>query len=135
MEIRTYKIEDAAGVLQFRAVVRGAAAGGVKKPSAEGEGKFVGVTREAQATQNKNVPVQTTGIATCVAAAAISYGDAVYIGDNTGKVKSCQTALAAVLVNPAANLYVIGYAETAAADDGDHIKVSLQPFAATRAVS
>lgn len=135
MSMKTYKIEDAAGVAVYRAVVYGAAEGGCKKPTAAGEGKFCGITQQAQATQNRSVPVKDDGISFAVASGVIAYGDAVYVGDNTGKVASCQTALAAGLANPASVLYVIGFAETAAGADGDIIKVRIQPFVAPLAVS
>ena len=127
-EYKTYKIEDAAGVAIHRCVVRGSAEGGVKKPSAEGEGKFVGITQEAQATQYKAVAVKKRGMTFAVAADVIAYGDAVYIGDSGGKVKSCQAALVDTSQDAAYLTYVIGYAETAAAGDGDIIKVDLMPF-------
>jgi len=127
-EYRAYKIEDAAGVLQYRAVVQGTAAGAVNKPSAENEGKFIGVTQEAQGTQNRSVVVKESGRTFVVAAGIIAIGDAVQIGDNTGKVVSAQAELVDVDVNPAALVYVIGFARTAAGADGDIIEMQIQPF-------
>lgn len=127
-EIRSYKIEDAAGVLIHRAVVQGTVAGAVKKPSAENEGKFIGITQEAQATQYRSVPVKESGRSFVVAAGVIAVGDAVQIGDNTGKVVSAQVELVDVDVNPAALVYVIGFARTAAGADGDLIEIQIQPF-------
>ncbi len=125
-EYQSYKIEDAAGVLRYRAVVRGAAEGGVKKPAAANEGKFVGITQDSQAVQNKAVTVKTQGRSFVVAAGVIAYGDAVGIGDNTGKVISAQTDYAAA-AGVAKNVYVIGFAETAAGADGDIIEINIQP--------
>ena len=127
-EFRSYKITDAAGVLKFRAVVQGTNAGEVKKPSAENEGKFVGVTQETQATQNKSVLVKESGRSFVTAAGVVAVGDAVQIGDNTGKVVSAQAELVDVDVNPAALVYVIGFARTAAGADGDLIEIQIQPF-------
>jgi len=134
-EYRAYKIEDAAGVLQFRAVVQGTAAGAVKKPSAANEGKFVGVTQEAQATQYRSVVVKESGRTFVVAAGVIALGDAVYIGDSAGKVASCQTALVDLAESTAYVTYVIGFARTAAGADGDIIEIQIQPFAKCTPVS
>ncbi len=132
---RTYKIEDAAGVLQYRAVVQGTAAGAVKKPSGAGEGKFIGFTQEAQATQNKSVSVKRSGFSFAVAAGAIAVGDAVEIADNTGKVQSAQAKLVDLAEATAVVHYIVGTAETAAGADGDIIEVFIQPYAKLTPVS
>jgi hypothetical protein len=134
-EFRSYKIEDAAGVSKFRAVVQGTVAGAVKKPSAENEGKFVGVTQEDQATQNRSVRVQESGRTFAVAATGtIAVGDYVRIADNVGKMNSAQADV--VLAPGTAKInYVIGVARTAAAADGDIFELEIQPFVAKTAVS
>jgi hypothetical protein len=126
-EYRAYKITDAAGVLQHRAVVQGTNAGEAKKPSAENEGKFIGVTQEAQATQNKSVVVKEAGRTPAVAAGIISVGDYVRIGDNTGKFTSAQTDAIAAPGTAKVN-YVVGVARTAAGADGDIFELEIQPF-------
>jgi len=134
-EIRSYKIEDAAGVLIYRAVVQGTAAGAVKKPSAENEGKFIGITQEAQATQYRSVPVKESGRSFAVAATGtIAVGDYVRIADSAGKMNSAQADV--VLAPGSAKInYVIGVARTAAAADGDIFELQIQPFVAKTAAS
>lgn len=133
-EFRSYKITDAAGVLIYRAVVQGANAGEVKKPAAADEGKAVGFTQEAQATQNKSVLVKEAGRTFAVAAGAIAVGDAIGIADATGKVKSVQTDMAAA-PGVAKVVNVLGYARTAAAADGDMIEAQIAIFTVKTAVS
>ena len=50
--VKSYPIDDAAGVLQFVCVVPGASDGSVKKPAAA-DAAMLGVTIEAQPNQNK----------------------------------------------------------------------------------
>ena len=126
-EFRTYKITDAAGVLAGRVVVQGTNAGECKKPSSADEGKAIGITQEAQATQNKGVLVKESGRSRVVAAGVIAVGDAIGIADNTGKVKSVQTDMAAA-PGTAKVVNVLGYARTAAGADGDEIEVQINIF-------
>jgi hypothetical protein len=133
-EFRSYKITDAAGVLANRAVVQGTNAGEVAKPGAANAGKFVGITQEAQATQNKSVLVKESGRSFAVASGAIAVGDAVNIGDTTGKVASCQTGYVAT-PGTAALVYCIGFARTAATADGDIIEIQIQPHLVKTAAS
>jgi len=133
-EFRSYKIEDAAGVGKFLAVVQGSAAGAVKKPAAADEGKCVGITQEDQLTQNRSVNVKKSGFTFGVAGAAIAAGDAVGIAGNTGKLKSVQTAMAAA-PGVVAVVNVVGYAETAAAVDGDIFELEIQRFTVKTALS
>jgi len=134
-EYRAYKIEDAAGVLQYRAVVQGTAAGAVKKPTAENEGKFVGVTQEAQATQYRSVVVKESGRTAVVAAGVIAVGDAVQIGDNTGAVVSAQLELVDLAESTAVPVNVIGFARTAAGASGDIIEMQIAVFVKLTPVS
>ncbi len=133
-EFRTYKITDAAGVLAYRAVVQGTNAGEVAKPSAANAGKFIGVTQEAQATQNKSVRVKESGSTFAVASGVVAVGDYVRIGDNTGKFESAQTDAIAVPGTAKVN-YVVGVARSAAGADGDIFKLEIQPFVVKTAVS
>lgn len=131
---RSYKITDAAGVDKFLAVVQGTNAGEVTKPGGAGVGKCIGFTQEKQATQNRSVSVKTFGWTKAVAAAAIAVGDAVDINAATGKIRSCQTRMAAG-VGTADIVNVVGYAETAAAADGDEIEIRIFIFTVKQAVS
>ncbi len=131
---KSFKIEDAAGVGQFLAVVIGANDGGCKKPAGANASGFVGFTQESQTVQNKAVPVRVQGISRAVAKGSIAYGDRVQIADNTGKVQSCEAAIAAILQNPAALVNVVGRAMATAAD-GDIIPVLIQDYAVVTPVS
>ncbi len=133
-EYRTYKITDAAGVLIYRAVVQGANPGEVTKPSAVNVGKFIGVTQEAQATQNKSVRVKESGRTFAVACEAIAVGDYVRIGDNTGKFGSAQTDAVAAPGTAKVN-YVVGVARTLAGADGDIFELEIEPFVVKTAAS
>jgi hypothetical protein len=128
MTVRTYKIEDAAGVAACRAVVVGSAAEGVAKPGAANAGKVVGITREAQTVQYKGVPVQLDGVAQCEMYSSGSMGDAVNIGDTSGRLASCQAALVDLAETTAYLTYVVGYAERDWTQTGDVIPVRLNPF-------
>ncbi len=130
---KSYTIEDAAGVAQFRAVVQGAAEGGCKKPLAANAKGFLGFTQESQ-TQNRGVTVRKAGISRAVAAGVISLGDWVNIADNTGKIQSCQAAVDAA-PGVAAQTNVIGKAESAAGADGDIVLVMIHDFVVKTAVS
>ena len=134
-EFRSYKITDGAGVYKFRAVVQGTNAGEVKKPAAENEGKFVGVTQEDQATQYRSVRVQESGRTFAVAATGgIAVGDYVRIADSAGKMNSAQSDAVATPGSAKVN-YVIGVARTAAASDGDIFELEIQPFCVKTAAS
>lgn len=134
MTFRSYKITDAGGVTKFLAVVQGTNAGEVKKPTGADVGFCKGITQEDQATQNKSVRVKRTGFTFAVAAAAIAVGDAVGINGTTGKLKSVQTAMAAA-PGVAGVVNVVGYAETAAAADGDIFEIHIDIFTVKTAVS
>lgn len=128
-DFRTYKETDAAGVAVHRAVVRGTNAGECKKPTAANALGCVGITIEAQATQNRSVAVQTHGPGLAEMYGSGSYGDALNIGDTSGRLASCQTALEDVDVNPAALVNVVAYAEEAWTQTGDVIAVRIiDPF-------
>ena len=114
----THKITDSGGVTANKVVVQGTNAYECKLPTAANAGSILGVTAEAQSTQNKQVRVQTAGVARITAADAISVGDPVNIHGTTGKVKTVNEATG-TLVN------VVGQALTAASADGDVIEVAL----------
>ncbi len=93
-DVRAYKIEDAAGVGAYLAVVQGAADGGCKKPGGANAAGFLGFTIEPQATQYKAVPVKKIGLTRAVAGGVITAGDRLVIDGTTGKVKSEEANIA-----------------------------------------
>jgi len=111
--VKAYRIEDAAGVLQYVAVVNGAADGNCKKPAAANAQGFLGFTLEAQPNQYKGVAVQKSGIARATANGSITRGDAVAIATSAGDVKSVQAVVSAGPGTASTN-YVIGSAEESA---------------------
>jgi hypothetical protein len=113
---KAYKITDANGVGANLVVVQGTNAGECKLPSAANEDKILGVTVQAQSRQNKSVAVRKAGIAEVIAAGAITVGCPVNIAGSTGKVK-------AVSETSGTKVNCLGFAETAASDDGDVIEV------------
>ena len=113
---KAYKITDSGGVSANRVVVQGTNAGECKLPAAENADGILGVSVHAQSLQNQNVSVRKAGIARVVAASAISVGDPVNVADTAGKVQ-------AITVDASGKAHCLGFAETAAADDGDIIEV------------
>jgi hypothetical protein len=132
--VKSYKIDDAAGVGQYVVVVQGANDGCCKKPAAANAKGFVGVTLEAQANQNKGVAVQKTGIARAVANGAITRGDRLQIASNAGDVKSVEASIPAAGIGGAATYEVVGRAEVSAAN-GDVFSFFIQPETVCVAVS
>jgi hypothetical protein len=113
---KAYAIEDSGGVGAYLAVAQGTAAGTAKLPGAANAGAILGVTVHSQSLQGANVAVRKAGIARVKAAGAIALGAPVNIAGTSGKVKA---------VNEAQGTAVncLGFAETAAAADGDVIEV------------
>ena len=128
-DFRTYKVTDVGGVAIHRAVVRDTNAGECKKPTAANALKCVGITIEAQANQNKGVAVQTHGPGLAEMYGSGSHGDALNIGDTSGRLASCQTALEDLAENAAYLTNVVAYAEAAWTQTGDVIPVRIvDPF-------
>lgn len=113
---KTYKISTAGGVAAGRVVVAGSASGECAPPGAANAGAILGVTMHDQLTAGRSVTVRKAGIAEVVAASAISAGAPVNIHGATGKVKPI-TEAAGTKVN------CLGFAENAAAVDGDLVEV------------
>jgi hypothetical protein len=113
---KAYSIDEAAGVAAYRVVVHGANAGQAKLPSAGNQGAILGVTVHSQTRRGANVAVRKAGIARATAAGPIAVGDPVNVADAGGKVKAVNEP-AATRVN------CLGFAETAAAADGDIIEI------------
>lgn len=131
-DYQSYKVEDAGGIGAFAAVVAGTAAGQCKLPAAENAAGFVGFTTDS-GTQGQAIPV-ARGRCRAIAAGVITHGHWVRIAGNTGKVEDCQTAVDAA-PGVAADVQVIGKAETDAAVDGDPVTVTTQEFVAKIAAS
>jgi len=113
---KAYKITDSGGVASARVVVQGTNAGECKAPAAANAGAILGATVHSQSLQNQNVAVRKAGIARVTAAGAISVGAPVNIAGTTGKVK-------AISETAGTKINCLGFAETAASDDGDIIDV------------
>ncbi len=131
--VKAYKIDDAAGVGQYVAVVQGANDGCCKKPAAGNAAGFLGVTLEAQPNQNKGVSVCKTGIVRVKAHGAITRGDRVNIYSSAGDVASVEATIVHA-PGTASVTNVIGQAEVTAAD-GDIFPMLIQPFLVNIAVS
>jgi hypothetical protein len=116
---KTYKETDAAGVGAFLVVVPGTNDGECKLPTAANQ-QALGITQEAQPNQGENVTVRVYGISRAIAAGAIAPGDPVEAAGASGKVQKVTPSAAGATIH-----HVIGFAESTAAADGDHIFVRL----------
>ncbi len=115
---KAYKVTDANGVDANLVVVQGTNAGECALPGAANAGAILGVTMHSQSLQNKNVSVRKAGIASVVAAGAITVGAPVNVAGTSGKVK-------AINETSGTKINCVGFAETAASADGDIIDVFL----------
>lgn len=131
--VKSYKIDDAAGVGQYVAVVCGANDGCVKKPAGADAAGFVGVTIESQTNQNKGVAVQKSGIVRVKAAGTITRGDRLAINGVLGDVKTIE-AIVVAAPGTASVRNIIGIAE-ASAVVGDTFPMWIQPSVVNIAVS
>ena len=134
---KAYKITNDGGVSAGMVVVQGANAGECELPSAANAGAILGVTVDCQSLQNQNVTVRKAGIARVVAAGPIFVGDPINIAapEETPLLCSCcgqQAHGEAKLIGgkvkridelPGTKINCLGFAETAASDDGDVIEV------------
>ena len=113
---KAYRVTTAGGVGANRVLVQGGIAGECALPAAPNAGAILGVSMHTQTQQGRAVTVRKAGIAEVVAAGPIAAGVPVNVHGATGKVKA---------VNEAASTKVncLGFAETAAAADGDIIEV------------
>ena len=131
--VKAYTIDDSAGVLAYVCVVQGAADGGCKKPAAANAAGFLGVTVEAQATQNKSVPVQKDRIARVKYGGTITRGDRLVINGTSGDVKTIESTITAA-PGTASVQNVVGIAEVSGVS-GDIGSMMIQPFVVNIAVS
>lgn len=131
--IKSYRIEDAAGVTQYSAVVQGANDGGCKKPTAANAAGFLGITVEPQANQSKSVAVVKSGVVRARCKGGWTRGDRLNIGDNTGALQTCE-AVVTHAPGTASVQNVVAIAETTASD-GDIAPVWIAPCVVNIAVS
>ena len=107
---KTYKITNAGGVTQYRAVVPGSNDGECKLPTAANQLAW-GITQEAQSLQSENVSVRKYGISRAYAAGTIAKGAYVEVADTTGALRAADlttTPGSATLHN------IVGVAESSA---------------------
>jgi len=137
---KEYKITDAAGVSAGLVVVQGTNAGECKLPAAANAGAILGVTIHGQTIQKQTVAVRKAGIARVVAAGPIFLGDPVNIAAEDANElysKPCPTCGAPVALppkviagkvkrideSPGTKINCLGFAETAAQEDGDVLEI------------
>lgn len=118
------------------AVVAGASAGGCDLPAGANAKGFVGLTADSLLSTEQYMPVSVVrgfrGAA--VAAGAITHGHWVNIGDAAGRVADCQAAVDAA-PGTAAQVNVIGKAETDAVNAGDQVYITIIEFVVQIAAS
>jgi hypothetical protein len=131
--VKSYPIENAAGVGKYCCVVQGAADGNCKLPTAQNAPGFLGVTVEAQPNQYKGVPVCRTGIYGMTAGGAITRGDRVAINSAAGDVYSVEALIEAAPGAPA-RIHVVGRAEISAVA-GDIFPVFIEDYTVNIAAS
>jgi hypothetical protein len=113
---KSYRVTNSGGVPANRVVVQGASAGECAMPGAANAPGILGVTVHSQTSNGRMVSVRKAGIAEVTAAGPIPAGSPVNIHGTTGKVK-------AVAELADTKVHCLGFAETAAAADGDIIEV------------
>ncbi|MFW6303053.1 MAG: hypothetical protein ACOC2L_00405 [Candidatus Sumerlaeota bacterium] len=113
---KAYRVSDVGGVGAALVVVQGTNAGECALPSAANADGILGVTVHAQSLQRQNVAVRKAGIARVVAAGAVNVGDPVHVAGASGKVQAVSTDASGLAK-------CLGFAETAAAGDGDIMEV------------
>ncbi len=119
---KTYKITTAGGVTKYRAVVPSTNDGECKLPTAANQ-LSLGITQEAQPTQNENVAVRKYGISRAFASGTITKGDYVEVGASDGSLRKSDLA---TVPGSATLHHVLGVAESSAAA-GEIFFVFLSP--------
>ncbi|HWQ55672.1 MAG TPA: hypothetical protein VN442_18440 [Bryobacteraceae bacterium] len=132
-QYRTGRVENAGGVAIHRAVVEGAAQGGVALPAGADVAGFAGITQEAQVL-GRPVSLKRRGVTAAVAAAGVARGDYVNIADALGRMKSCNADVIAA-PGPALVVHVVGKALSAATNLGDVFEMEINEFVVNRAAS
>lgn len=90
---KAYEVEASGGVGAGVAVKNGSFAGGCDLPSGANDGPVLGVTVHS-AAQGRSVSVRKLGIASIVAASAVSAGEKVCVADALGRIKAAGRASA-----------------------------------------
>jgi hypothetical protein len=119
---KTYKVTNAGGVAQYRAVVPGTNDGECQLPTGANQLAW-GITQEAQSNQNENVTVRKYGISRAYAAGAITKGEYVEVADSTGAL---QAADLTTVPGSAELHHIVGVAESSAIA-GEVLFVFLSP--------
>ena len=114
----TRKIECASGVAAYLAVVYTSTENGCDLPGGANASGCIGITLEAQATQNKAVAVRRQGLCYATIAGVCSVGDRLVINGTAGKLKAGETTGTTIQ-------WVVARAEQDATD-GDVIWVTVQ---------
>jgi hypothetical protein len=119
---KTYRITNATGVTQYRAVVPGANDGDCQLPTGANQLAW-GITQEDQPNQNENVVVRKYGISRAYAASTINKGQYVEVADATGALQAADltTVPASATVHN-----IVGIAESSA-NAGEVFFVFLSP--------
>ena len=119
---KTYKITTGGGVTKYRAVVPGTNDGECKLPTGANQ-LALGITQEAQPSQNENVAVRKYGISRAYASGVITKGDYVEVASAAGDLRKADLATVPV----SATLHnVLGVAESSA-NNGEIFFVFLSP--------
>lgn len=119
---KTYKVTNAGGVTEYRAVVPGTNDGECQLPTAPNQLTW-GITQEDQPNQNENVSVRKYGISRAYAASVITKGEYVEVADATGALQAADLTT----VPAAATLHnIVGVAESSA-NAGEVFFVFLSP--------
>jgi hypothetical protein len=140
---QSYRFEGTLGVGAYLAVVAGVAAGNCNLPAAQNAKGFMGFTADsltaAQCAYSTlpTVPVyrgRCRAIASAVNGGVITHGHWVRISNANGQIEDCQ-ALVDAAPGTAAEINVIGKAETDTAAAGQQLFVTTQEFVVQIAVS
>lgn len=113
---KAYTADQTGGIGAYLVAVQSTQAGNAKLPTAANAGSILGVTVHSQTLKGANVAIRKAGIAKVVAAGPIAVGVPVNVAGASGKVK-------AISETAGTKVCCLGFAETAAASDGDVLEV------------
>lgn len=118
--INSYHYTAEGAVTQFAVVVEGTDDGEVDMPGGADVGAIVGVAQHAAAAGERVNVAEPGSFTRAIASAAIARGANVSITGTNGKVKTAAPS-------SGANTFIVGQAKSAAAADGDHIFIFINP--------
>ena len=133
----SYKFEGASGVGAGLAVVAGTNPGGCNLPGGANAKGFLGITSDSLLAAEQNMPVSVVRMGcriAAVASGAITHGHWVNIANASGQVQDCEAAVNAA-PGTAAQVNVIGKAETDAVNAGDQVYITIEEFVVQIAAS